>query len=472
MLTTFQKQLQHIIDLKSYNPFRDVLPEDKEAIIDCHNSVFPTTVRINPHKDISAFNTCTSIPWNQYGYYLSERPVFTLDPLLHAGAYYVQEASSMFVGVAFEQILQNITDRDKGIKVLDLCAAPGGKSTLLASYLNDNDILISNEVIQSRATILIENMVKWGQANTWVIHNDPKDIGRVKDTFDVMLIDAPCTGSGLWRRDHNTINEWSEEHVKLCAERQKRIIADSYPSLQQGGYIIYSTCSYSPEEDEEIADWIMDNYDVKPVSIALPNEWGIVTQRSDKHNIKGYHFYPWRIKGEGLYLTVFQKQDGAITKEYGTKQRQNNNKKNRPKDSFTPHEKWHSLLKGEWSFINVQNDIYAFLPEHLAFFDWLKTQLYIKKAGIKLGQQTHKDIIPDHELALSVHLKENAPKLNVDLETALRFLKKENINVEQELKGWHIVTYKGLGLGWGKWMPGRMNNYLPKHWRIRMDITQ
>lgn len=228
--------------------------DDKRQIARDEWQSYPTShvSRFTSHEIQSA------VPWCPYGYYLPSRPSFTFDPLFHAGTYYVQEASSMFL---WEALKQTVGDNTAGLKVLDLCAAPGGKSTLLASYFT-NGLVIANDVIRSRAAILVENLTKWGADNTVVTNNDPKDFAELQGFFDVMVVDAPCSGSGLFRRDEETINEWSEDTVALCSQRQQRILADALGALKQDGVLIYSTCSYSKQEDEDILDWICEEYAV------------------------------------------------------------------------------------------------------------------------------------------------------------------------------------------------------------------
>src|ERR1044071_5586576 len=196
------------------------------------------------------------IPWTEYGHYLSQRPSFTFDPLFHAGCYYVQEASSMFL----EQALKQTIDLSKPLRVLDLCAAPGGKSTHILSLISKDSLLVSNEVIRSRAKILKDNIVKWGYSNVVVTNNDPKDFQRLENHFDVIVVDAPCSGSGLFRREPEAIEEWSINNVQLCCQRQQRILADIIPALKGGGILIYSTCSYSPQEDEQIVQWMRNEF--------------------------------------------------------------------------------------------------------------------------------------------------------------------------------------------------------------------
>src|SRR5690349_20465104 len=272
-----------------------------------------TSLRINPAK-LSAAEAgrllfpglmTGGVPWCEEGYYLKTRPSFTLDPLLHAGAYYVQEASSMFLWNVLEETVGKNHD---ALKVLDLCAAPGGKSTLLASYFKDA-LIVSNEVIKSRAAILVENITKWGSDNVVVTNNDPKDFSSLQNYFDVIVVDAPCSGSGLFRKDPEAIEEWSEENVLLCSQRQQRFVADAFPTLKKDGILIYSTCSYSEEEDEDILDWMMEHFSIDNLQLTVDNEWKIVEVQSEKHKAYGYRFFPHKVKGEGFFIAVFQKKE-------------------------------------------------------------------------------------------------------------------------------------------------------------------
>jgi 16S rRNA C967 or C1407 C5-methylase (RsmB/RsmF family) len=250
---------------------------NKESFIQAHQiDDAPTSIRLNPFKP-SAAKTGEQVPWSADGFYLNARPSFTFDPLFHAGCYYVQEASSMFIDHIFKHIRLNTDDN---IKVLDLCAAPGGKSTLLNSAINADDLLVANEIIKTRVPVLTDNLSRWGQANVIVSNNDPKDIGRLKSFFDVILVDAPCSGSGMFRKDPQAMNEWSENNVELCHQRQERILADILPALKEDGYLIYSTCSYSHQENEDILDWLCLEFDLESVRIPIYKEWGIVETQS------------------------------------------------------------------------------------------------------------------------------------------------------------------------------------------------
>ncbi len=249
---------------KLISSLQEIKGFDKESFEKIHTSGEQiTSVRFNPKKSMvngqwsmekhqqlihhSQFTIHNKVPWSSHGYYLNERPSFTMDPFFHAGLYYVQEASSMFL----EEVIKQTVDLSKPLRILDLCAAPGGKTTLIQSLINTKSLLVANEVIKSRVNIATENIIKWGTDNVIVTNNDPKDFLRLENYFDVIVVDAPCSGSGLFRKDNNAINEWSEENVILCNQRQQRISADVMPSLKQNGILIYSTCSYSKEEDEE-----------------------------------------------------------------------------------------------------------------------------------------------------------------------------------------------------------------------------
>jgi NOL1/NOP2/fmu family ribosome biogenesis protein len=340
---------------------------------------------------------------------------------------------------------------------------------LLASLLHEEDLLISNEVIQTRASILAENLTRWGQMNTWVTNNDPKDFAKLPGYFDVMLIDAPCTGSGLWRKDADALNEWSVEHVKLCSERQKRILADALPALKQGGVLLYATCSYSAEENEMVCDWICENMGMESLKIPVDAAWNITETGSEKHKAAGYRFYPWQLNGEGFFLAAFRKTGANEPEGTVHKQKKQQKKSGSPKVKDEA-QRWAGWLDNDLAMIEKNEEWYGIHAAHKKEHELLQPLLRIKKTGTALGKIAGKDIIPDHELALSIHLSADVKRIAADKETALLFLKKEEVLKDNPVKGWQLLTYEGLGLGWGKWLPNRMNNYFPKNWRIRMDL--
>ena len=430
---------------------------DETAFLAAHTMPAPVSVRLNPAKDIGLFSANEKIPWCSNGVYLNERPVFTLDPAYHDGAYYVQEASSMFLTHMLEAILQD----KKGLRVLDLCAAPCGKSTLIASLLDKESLLISNEVIRTRASILDENMTRWGHMNTWVTSNDPRDLGRLRGYFDIIVVDAPCSGSGLWRKDPRALDEWSEANVQMCGERQQRILADVWPALKQDGVLIYATCSYSPQEDEQILDWLANEYKVETPPVAVPGNWNIVPVTVK--GLTGYRFFPDKVKGEGFFIAAVQKkneEDALRPQRFKTA----NDKKIQQQAGY---------LMNDTDLVFMQTDkenYSAMRPGQEADLKILQQAVYLRKAGLKLGMPTAKEWIPEHEVALGIDTNPALPSIDADRDQALRFLKREDMGITGLAKGWQIVRYKGLGLGWVKALDNRVNNYLPKQWRIRMDI--
>lgn len=441
-------------DLRGVNGF------DEESFIAAHQQDANLSVRLHPIKGVGMFADKEPVTWCNGGLYLDKRPVFTLDPAYHAGAYYVQEASSMFLS----HLLKEIFADNKGLRVLDLCAAPGGKSTLIASMLDRDSLLISNDVIRTRASILEENMSRWGYMNTWVTSNDPRDFGRLDGFFDVIVVDAPCSGSGLWRKDAAALNEWSEANVQMCSQRQQRILADVLPALKDEGVLVYATCSFSPQEDEEVLGWLAGEFDVESIATAINPGWGIDVVSSPQKGMTGYRFFPGKVKGEGFFIAAIRKK--GIDREQGrpAKFKTENNKKIADAAMYL-------LGVDDAVFIPSGDDMFsAILPQHEVDLQTLRKVVYLRKTGIEVGQPTTKEWLPAHDVALSVDANKNLPSIDANREQALKFLKREEMGIEGIEKGWYIVKYNGLGLGWVKALGNRMNNYLPKQWRIRMDI--
>ncbi len=403
------------------------------------------------------------VPWSRHGYYLNSRPSFTFDPYFHAGAYYVQEASSMFIGQALSQSV----DLSQDLTVLDLCAAPGGKSTLLQSMITPGSLLVSNEVIRQRANILEENLIKWGGSNVIVTNNDPKDFSRLEGFFDVMMVDAPCSGSGLFRRDEEAVKEWSEANVLLCSQRQQRILADAWPGLKQGGVLIYATCSFSKEEDEDIMDWILQNLEAEPVRLTLEEDWGITETISEGKGY-GYRFWPDRVKGEGFFVSVFRKTDGAVFRS-GNKKARLETAGQKEQEYIRP---WLNDTATHHKIFKLSDLLFA-LPakQENELAALLAASLYIRMSGCRLGKLAGKDLIPDHSLALSSLAHPGLVAITLKYEQAIQYLRKDEVQFKGDSfpdlpKGWALARYEGINLGWVKLLSNRLNNYYPKEWRI------
>ena len=436
---------------------------DKEAFVNVHSSGEQiTSIRINPIKwsmpngkwsigTPSHYSLPTThIPWTEYGYYLSERPSFTFDPLFHAGCYYVQEASSMFL----EQALKQTADLSKPLKVLDLSAAPGGKSTHIQSLISKESLLVSNDVIRSRANVLKDNIIKWGCNNVIVTNNDPRDFTRLENYFDVIVVDAPCSGSGLFRRDEEAIGEWSENNVQLCSHRQQRILADIWPALKKGGILIYSTCSYSKEEDEEIVEWMNDELIINNEELIIEKDWGIT--KTDY----AYRFWPDKVKGEGFFIACLRKlggEDGSYFKTKNKIELVSQKEKVKIQD-------W--VKQGGFEFVKHENTVYAWPENLVADFNILLTNLRVIYSGTLVGELIRDKIIPDHALAMSTLINENIPKLELNYQQAIEYLQKKDLKIGVKNTGWQLVTYKDYPLGWINVLPNRINNYYPKELRI------
>jgi len=437
---------------------------DRDAFVQVHASGQQiTSIRINPAKiadNVTAnlqpvTNNRQPIPWTRYGYYLDKRPSFTFDPLFHAGCYYVQEASSMFL----EQALLQTADMSRPLKVLDLSAAPGGKSTHLQSLLPNDSLLVSNEVIKSRSNILADNIIKWGCNNVMVTNNDPAHFARLESYFDIIVVDAPCSGSGLFRRDPEAIAEWSLNNVALCSQRQQRILADVLPALKKDGLLIYSTCSYSEEEDEAIMDWLGIHGSMQNLPLTIDSSWGITETVSAKGH-KGYRFWPDKVKGEGFFIACFQKTDGEDESNFKIK--------NKP-ESATRQE---MELIGKWidtqeiQCIKHQQTVYGWPQANATDFSLLLDKLRVVYSGCRLGELVRDKLVPDHALTLNSLLLASTTMLPVTYEQAIAYLQRKDLSLEPPAKGWQVITYQGHPLGWINALPNRINNYYPKELRI------
>jgi NOL1/NOP2/sun family putative RNA methylase len=429
---------------------------DKEAFDKVHQSGEQvTSIRINPAKQTEIKSQTSKVPWTDAGFYLEQRPSFTFDPLFHAGTYYVQEASSMFL----EQALKQTVDLIKPIKVLDLCASPGGKSTHIQSLLSKDSLLVSNEVIRSRANVLKDNIIKWGCENVAVTNNDPKDFVALENYFDVIVVDAPCSGSGLFRRDEEAIEEWSENNVALCSQRQQRILADIWPALKKEGILIYSTCSYSKEEDEEIMDFISAELPTANCQLRIGSEWGI-TETITVNKNTGYRFWPDKVKGEGFFLACFQKKEGGEEAMMKTKKKPELLTKN----ELALLDKWVHTEGAH--FIKHLSTVYAW-PQALAEdFTFLLNQLKVLYSGTIIGELMRDKLIPDHALAMSKLVQSTVGRVELTKEAAIRYLQRKDIQLETTNKGWQLACYNGFAIGWMNVLPNRINNYYPKELRI------
>jgi 16S rRNA C967 or C1407 C5-methylase (RsmB/RsmF family)/NOL1/NOP2/fmu family ribosome biogenesis protein len=426
---------------------------DADALMLSMESDTPSSIRLNPLKSKSELPFKSPINWCSNAFFLNERPSYVRDPLFHAGAYYPQEAGSMYL----ERILNQLILPDLP-RILDLCAAPGGKSTLIAAWLKGQGMLVSNEVIHQRSKILKENMVKWGAENTFVSSNDTSDFKALKSYFDVVVVDAPCSGEGMFRKDPASRAHWSEDNVSNCVVRQQKILSDSWECIQPGGYLIYSTCTLNQFENEENVKWAADNLAAEIVPIDK-GEF-----QEGREGI-GYYAFPNLLDTEGFFIALLQK-------------------KNTERDLFVARKN----IKSEVVVIKDKTLLAdAGLDSNALYYSWkdfvftadqclledvklLHSYLHLSKMGTEIGQFSRKGLIPNESLALApgIH-KKHWQHIELFLEQALSYLKGETFPLEG-IKGFALVCYKNEPLGWINHLGNRFNNLYPKDWRIRMRL--
>ena len=438
-----------------------------------------TSLRFNPRKPGSDFEKATPIPWNEQAVFLPERPKFFLDPLIYTGSYYVQEASSMLIGQCL--------DFSQDLKVLDLCAAPGGKSTLLASQLSPGSLLVSNELVYNRSRALIDNLSRWGNPNVVVTNNHPRDFQAINHFFDAMVVDAPCSGEGMFRKDPKVIGTWTPGVVRNCALRQKDILRQVIGALKVGGLLVYSTCTYNPSENEAIVQWLLDHeqggFEIVPLE--FPETWGLTpgtTQGFSPAMRHSYHCYPHKFRGEGFFIACLRKTQASRSVVLSPRaQRRQKSKRGRGKPQADQPKvvltKKDAALASEYIQLEGKqlHERYggfdAVPEEHLESVQHLEAHLKILKAGIRVGTVKKGKFIPDHDLALSEQAADLVPLIEVDQPTALKYMKRESLRLEVgEVRDWAILTYQGRHLGWVKVLDDRVNNHLPKELRLRAEI--
>ncbi|MBX2957346.1 MAG: rRNA methyltransferase [Cyclobacteriaceae bacterium] len=439
-----------------FNRMNTVLGSSFPDFIDSLKSESPTSIRLNPHKKNKLSGK--PVPWCSTGLYLDTRPVFTLDPSFHGGAYYVQEASSMFL----EQVFIQLGLGSQPLRILDLSASPGGKSTHIASLMHKDSLLVANEVIRSRASILAENIAKWGVGNVVVTNNDPEDFNRLPGFFDVLVVDAPCSGEGLFRKDPDAITEWSVDNVQLCAKRQRRILNDSWSCLKTNGLLVYCTCTYNSLENEENIQWLSEQHEAESIPLHIDSDWGI--EKVIFKNITGYRFFPHKLPGEGFFISVIRKTENQEEIRIKSKRKlvQPHQRISEELNQWIRHPE-NFVLTTHHEVISIINK--NILEEHSLLLD----TLHVVSIGTKLASVKGQKLIPEHELALSVELNsQHFLAQELSFEQAIHYLRKETVVLPEYKKGYTLATYQSIPLGWMHVLDNRVNNLYPKALRIRM----
>jgi 16S rRNA C967 or C1407 C5-methylase (RsmB/RsmF family)/NOL1/NOP2/fmu family ribosome biogenesis protein len=435
----------------------------------------PTSIRLNPLKPVAPSDDSlyiNKVSWCEEGRYLSERPPFTFDPLFHVGSYYVQEASSMFLHQVVRQYVH------EPMFALDLCAAPGGKSTLLRAVLPDGSILVSNEIVRQRAQVLAENMIKWGHPEVLVTNNAPADFAPCENLFDFILADVPCSGEGMFRKDDEAIACWTPDNVQMCAERQRGIVADVWNALRPGGLFIYSTCTYNAEEDEHNVAWIVQEFGAEVLPVKVPEGADVVGNRvGDEYPV--YHFYQHKVAGEGFFLAVLRKPSETGYRPFHMPDissfEKEMKKKNKRKSALPVRD----ILKVTQPWVLCPESYYWWVSEEgvsalplsiAAFYFWAqKYGLKMLEVGIQVATLKGADPVPDHHLAMSAAFNAAAfAQHEVNYAQAVAYLRKEAITLSPNTpKGYVLLVYRNQPLGFVKNLGLRANNLYPQEWRIR-----
>lgn len=428
-------------------------PNEHSVFLSAISNPVEHSVHVNPKCSLALDFLKDSVAWWRGGYYLKQRPSYISDPLFHAGVYYPQESSSMIIGAIVSRLIEGKSD----LRCLDVCAAPGGKSILLSETIGKNGFLVSNEINKLRNSVLRENLVKWGAQNVMVSCNSSHDFLGVSSFFDLVLVDAPCSGEGMFRKDDVAIQEWSTHNVALCAERQKEILGNISGSIRKDGYLIYSTCTFAPEENEGAIDWLLEN-GFESVEVNLNSFEGLTS--IDYRGVQTFRFYPHKSRGEGFFVAVLKKIEQADIKRKKVhdvlKYKRLNNL-----DELKPN-----VRSVVGSCIQLDEGKVFELPCSIEDFKLLNSSLYFSMPGIELGEMKKNDFVPGHGgLMCGRFGLENS--LELDVSDALKYLKREDFQKEAPTLGWVPVVFKGYPLGWIKNLGNRKNNYYPKDWRIR-----
>lgn len=433
---------------------------EADALFAALDSRSEVSYRFNPAKTSAAPLGGEPIGWSEHGRYLDGRPQFTLDPALHAGAYYVQEPSSQFV----RHILRG--ERLDGARILDMCAAPGGKTTIYSSLAGRHGIVVANEVNRNRALVLADNVRRWGLGNVVVTCNEAQHVAAFERWFDVVAVDAPCSGEGMFRKTEEARGEWSESAVAMCAERQRRIVAEAWRTLRAGGVFIYSTCTFNRTENEGVVEWIVRQWgdDIEPAAdVECPPQWGV--EHSRLGAFQTFRFYPHRLRGEGFFVAVARKKGGDAGRRATVKAR---------RSLFSTPDRQSLIELGRWVrcsddmlFRCVGDTVYAYRSSHFDDIRVISEALSVVCSGVAMGRIFKGSLRPDHALALFVDFDRDAvPCIEVSREEALSYLRRKDIPAEGFAQGINAVVCGGLPIGFVKRTGARCNNMYPKDLRI------
>ena len=444
---------------------RELGEEQAKALCDALGSEPSTSVRLNALKMSEPKWDAKKVAWSRDGYSLQSRPSFTLDTAFHAGAYYVQEASSQFAGYIFEQAMGG-EEACRGRCVLDMCAAPGGKSTHYATLVGEQGLVVANEINRSRASVLSDNARKWGLANMVVTCNDSAQVAAFEQWFDMVAVDAPCSGEGMFRKSDEACEQWSEANVAMCAERQWEILQNAFAALREGGVLIYSTCTFNRSEDEDILERACAAFgdELEAVDkIFADDSWGVVV--GEVGPFQTFRFFPHKLTGEGMFMAVARKAGIASSRRRNPKPRRRIVER-ADKASVQELSRWVQRPE-QMRFFAAGDNFYGCQESQFERVEALANHLSVIYSGVCMGQLFKGRLKPDGALAFYVGLKREAlPCREVDEATALNFLRKADVVSEGFADGINLVLHEGLPLGFVKRVGARINNMYPNSLRI------
>ena len=440
-----------ILSQEFIGQLQGLLPDEWEALVESITASEPSVaVRVNEARGTKVPAGARRVPWCAEGFYLADRPAFTFDTDWHAGHYYVQDASSMFITHVIKHFVH------EPVRYLDLCAAPGGKTTAAMQALPQRSLIVANEIVPPRARVLADNAIRWGNPRCVVTSNTPANLGKFSGFFDVIATDVPCSGEGMMRKDDEAVAQWSPALVEQCAQRQREILADVWPALRPGGLLIYSTCTYNRKENEEIADFIVSELGATSLEVPIEAAWNIHPAIGSPCHC--YRFMPHRVDGEGLFMTVFRKVGEGPRQDIRIKE------KNAKKVDETCKQ-W--LTKPQDYIIDQQSDLTIAVPQDIGReVAALRASLNVLHAGVELATVMGRKMVPHHALAMSTARADGAfPVCEVDYPTALRYLRGESITVDGP-RGHVLIAHQGAVLGFANNLGNRANNLYPKPQRI------
>ncbi|MDE5773016.1 MAG: RNA methyltransferase RsmF [Muribaculaceae bacterium] len=453
---------------------QSVFGTDSESLLSSLDTAPGVSIRYNNRKCSAEevdgiYPDMRVVEWCREGRRLNERPVFTLNPLLHAGVFYVQDASSMIYSEIVELLVSRLHAGEQGmtgrpLRVLDFCAAPGGKTTSMINALPDGTEVVANEYEPRRGKILRENLEKWGYPNIIVTGDAAESYRCLAGVFDIVAVDAPCSGEGMMRKEETARRQWSERLVESCAALQREILESIAGCVRPGGYLIYSTCTFNTVENEENSRYIRDMLGFEPVSLRPDG-----TECAGKalyDDVEAMRFMPYLTEGEGLYVSVFRRPESDVVERVSAGK--SKRAKTKGRESKLPEIEW--IIRDAVP-VEGEGVISAVPRSMMPLLELVKgSGVNVTAAGLPVATLKDKNVLPDSRVVLSSLVNPTAfPVVELSEDEALRYLRREALVLpEGTPRGYVTVCRQGHPLGLVKNIGNRANNLYPAHWKIRM----